>query len=80
MKESIHPQYHELEVSCTCKNKFTTRSTYKKSAQLKLEMCGQCHPFYTGKQKTVDPDRRIDKFYGKYGKTKDKQNESKDVA
>ena len=67
-QESIHPHYPEIKVSCTCGNTFTTRSTYKKSAELKLEICGSCHPFYTGKQKTIDTDRRIDKFYGKYGK------------
>ncbi|NBW56468.1 50S ribosomal protein L31 [bacterium] len=68
MKKSIHPHYPDLNVSCTCGNKFTTRSTYKKAAELKLEICGECHPFYTGKQKTVDTDRRIDKFFNKYGK------------
>jgi large subunit ribosomal protein L31 len=70
MAEFNSAHYQDLKVSCTCGNKFVTRSTYKKSTELKLEICGECHPFYTGKQKTVDTDRRIDKFYGKYGKTK----------
>jgi large subunit ribosomal protein L31 len=70
MKEAIHPQYHELPVVCTCGTSFTTGSTYKKNTVLKLEICGYCHPFYTGKQKTVDTDRRIDKFYSRYASNK----------
>lgn len=69
MKSAIHPEYNVIKVSCTCGNKFETRSTYKKNnKELRLEICGECHPFYSGKQKTVDTDRRIDSFFKKYDK------------
>lgn len=65
MKADIHPKYGEIEVSCACGNKFTTRSTVIKP--LNLEVCSACHPFYTGKQKLVDTAGRVDKFRQKYG-------------
>ena len=65
MKKGIHPKYEEVEVSCTCGNSFTTRSTKK---DLKVEICSNCHPFYTGKQKFIDTAGRIEKFQRKYGK------------
>ena len=69
MKADIHPQYNTIKVTCTCGNTFETRSTYKKNKELRLEICGACHPFYSGKQKTVDTDRRIDSFFKKYDKS-----------
>ncbi len=69
MKKDIHPVYKEINVSCTCGNTFKTRSSYTKAAQLKIEICSKCHPFFTGKQKIVDTERRIDKFYSRYGTT-----------
>lgn len=66
MKADIHPKYEEIEVSCTCGNTFTTRSTLGEA--LKLEVCSACHPFYTGKQKIVDSAGRVEKFRKKYGK------------
>lgn len=67
VKQDIHPNYPVVKVTCTCGNTFETKSTYRKSHELKLEVCGECHPFYTGKQKIVDSARRIDRFYNKYG-------------
>jgi large subunit ribosomal protein L31 len=67
MSKDIHPKYHEITVSCSCGNKFTTRSTMDKK-ELQLEICSQCHPFYTGKQKLVDTAGRVDKFNRKYRK------------
>ena len=64
MKKDIHPKYQECEVSCVCGNKFTTRSTV---GEIKLEICSQCHPFFTGKQKLLDSAGRVDKFNKKYG-------------
>ncbi len=64
MKEGIHPEYIETAVSCACGNKFTTRSTRK---QISVDLCSQCHPFYTGKQKFVDAAGRVEKFQKKYG-------------
>ena len=64
MKEGIHPNYNEVEVKCACGNTFTTRST---KDEIRLEICSECHPFFTGNQKTVDKGGRADKFKQKYG-------------
>jgi len=64
MKPDIHPEYQEVEVRCACGNTFMTRST---KSELRLEICSVCHPFYTGKQKYVDTEGRIEKFKKKYG-------------
>ncbi len=69
MKSSIHPTYYsDSQVTCACGNKFTTGSTLKK---IEVEVCSQCHPFFTGQQKFVDIKGRIDKF---------KEKEAKGVA
>jgi len=65
MKAEIHPEYHDLKVTCSCGNEFATRSTLKD--ELHIEVCSACHPFYTGKQKIVDTAGRVDKFRRKYG-------------
>ena len=65
MKEGIHPKYAEVQVTCSCGNQFSTRSTVTKP--LHIEVCAQCHPFYTGKQKVMDTAGRIDKFRQRYG-------------
>ena len=67
MKADIHPQYVETEVSCTCGNTFTTRSTATNGV-IHVEVCSACHPFYTGKQKIMDVGGRVDKFERRYGK------------
>ncbi|MFM7396436.1 MAG: 50S ribosomal protein L31 [Gammaproteobacteria bacterium] len=64
MKSSIHPEYTEIKVSCSCGNTFQTRSTL--GQDLSLEVCSNCHPFYTGKQKILDTAGRVDKFRKKY--------------
>ncbi len=65
MKATIHPDYHEITVTCSCGNSFKTRSSMAKNA-LNIEVCSECHPFYTGTQKIVDTAGRIDKFRQKY--------------
>jgi large subunit ribosomal protein L31 len=65
MKEAIHPKYTEITVTCTCGNSFKTRSTLGEN--LEVEVCSNCHPFYTGKQKIVDSGGRVDRFRKKYG-------------
>jgi len=65
MKKAIHPQYSEIQVSCSCGNVFATRSTVNKP--LHVEVCAACHPFYTGKQKIVDTAGRVEKFRQRYG-------------
>jgi large subunit ribosomal protein L31 len=76
MKTDIHPKYKELHVTCACGNKFVTQSTMHKD--LFLEVCDQCHPFYTGKQKIVDTAGRVDRFKQRYGqKGQDAANKDK---
>lgn len=60
MKADIHPQYEEIEATCSCGNVIKTRSTLCKG--IHLDVCSECHPFYTGKQKVVDTGGRIDRF------------------
>ena len=59
MKTEIHPDYVECKVHCSCGNEFTTRSTVP---SLRVELCSECHPFYTGKQKLVDTGGRVERF------------------
>ena len=66
MKQGIHPQYHEITVSCACGETFKTHSTRKDD--LHVEICSACHPFFTGKQKLVDTAGRVDRFNRRYGK------------
>jgi large subunit ribosomal protein L31 len=66
MKADVHPEYMECLVHCGCGNEFTTRATVK---ELRVEICGSCHPFYTGKQKFVDAAGRVDRFMKKFGKS-----------
>ena len=67
MKPDIHPDYQETQVVCSCGNSFTTRSTATNGV-IHAEVCAQCHPFYTGKQKIMDVGGRVDKFEKRYGK------------
>ena len=64
MKEGIHPQYQQAQVSCACGNTFETRST---KPVINVEICSACHPFFTGKQKFVDSEGRVERFQRKYG-------------
>ena len=66
MKAEIHPAYVETQVTCTCGNSFTTRST-KKDGAISTEVCSECHPFYTGKQKILDTGGRVARFQARYG-------------
>jgi len=65
MKKDIHPNYVEATVHCSCGNTFTTRST---KPELHVELCSQCHPFYTGKQKLVDSGGRVERFQRRIAK------------
>ena len=67
MKADIHPKYELATVSCSCGNTFTTRST---KGEMRVELCSECHPFYTGKQKLVDTGGRIDRFERRDGRRK----------
>jgi len=63
MKADIHPEYNVVTATCACGNNFQTRSTRK---EISVDVCGACHPFYTGKQRLVDTAGRIDRFRRKY--------------
>jgi large subunit ribosomal protein L31 len=64
VKENIHPKYEEVAVHCACGATWKTRSTKK---DLHLEICSQCHPFFTGRQKLIDTEGRVERFNKKYG-------------
>jgi len=66
MKQGIHPNYDTITVHCACGNQFQTRSTRK--GDLNIEICSECHPFFTGKQKLIDTAGRVDRFNKRYGK------------
>jgi len=68
MKSGIHPKYETATVSCACGSTFETRST---AGNIKVEICSSCHPFFTGKQKIVDTEGRVEKFLSRYGMKKD---------
>jgi large subunit ribosomal protein L31 len=70
MKTDIHPNYVTAQVHCSCGNTFETRST---SPDLHVELCNECHPFYTGKQKLVDTGGRVERFERRYGRRKGKK-------
>lgn len=63
MKQAIHPEYHKAKVTCACGNEFETGSVKK---NLRVEICSECHPFYTGRQKFADAGGRVDRFKKKY--------------
>ncbi|MBQ4813401.1 50S ribosomal protein L31 [Pseudoalteromonas luteoviolacea] len=65
MKEGIHPKYETISATCSCGNKFETRSTLCKD--IHLDVCSSCHPFYTGKQKILDTGGRVDRFNKRFG-------------
>ncbi|KEI35193.1 LSU ribosomal protein L31p [Francisella sp. W12-1067] len=69
MKQEIHPKYTEVKVTCSCGNSFTTRSTIAKEA-MNIDICSECHPFYTGKQRVVDTAGRVDRFNKRFGALK----------
>jgi large subunit ribosomal protein L31 len=64
MKTDIHPEYVDATVHCSCGNTFQTRST---KPELRVELCNECHPFFTGKQKLVDTGGRVERFQRRYG-------------
>ena len=74
MKKGIHPKYEASKVVCNCGNVIETRATM---ASIKIEICSNCHPFYTGKQKLVDSAGRIDRFQKRYAHLKKKPAENK---
>ena len=65
MKAGIHPAYEEVNVICACGNTFRTRSTHK--GDIRVEICSNCHPFFTGRQKLIDTEGRVERFTKKFG-------------
>jgi len=76
MKQDIHPEYVVATVHCSCGNTFQTRST---RSELRVEICSNCHPFYTGKQKLVDTGGRVERFQRRYAKQQQEQAEAAKV-
>ncbi len=72
MKAGIHPDYHTVKVTCACGDSFETRSTHK--GDIHIEICSDCHPFFTGKQKFIDTAGRVERFRRKQAKTQALQN------
>ena len=68
MQTDIHPKYGPITVHCSCGNTFVTSSTRK--GELTVELCNECHPFFTGKQKLVDTGGRVERFNKRYGERK----------
>jgi large subunit ribosomal protein L31 len=64
MRSGIHPELHDADIACACGNVITTRST---AGSYKIDICNACHPFYTGKQKLIDAEGRVQRFKRKYG-------------
>ncbi len=73
MKAGIHPAYNEVKVTCACGTTFQTRSTHK--GDIRLEICSSCHPFFTGRQKLIDTEGRVDKFQKKYQRARELQEQ-----
>jgi large subunit ribosomal protein L31 len=73
MKTDIHPEYVEATVRCTCGNTFTTRSTQR---EINVEICSNCHPFYTGRQKLVDTGGRVERFNRRFRGAKSSSRQS----
>ncbi len=69
MKAGIHPAYNEVNVICACGHTFKTRSTHK--GDLRVEICSNCHPFFTGRQKLIDTEGRVDRFQKKLQRSAD---------
>jgi large subunit ribosomal protein L31 len=69
MKAGIHPNYHEVTIHCACGHAFKTRSTFKGDL-VRVEICSNCHPFFTGKQKLIDTAGRVERFQRKYADAK----------
>ena len=78
MKASIHPEYQEITVTCSCGNSFKTRSTV--GHDLSLDVCSNCHPFYTGRQKLVDTGGRVERFQRRVAKARVRQAQSAAAA
>ena len=77
MKAEIHPEYIEVNVTCVCGSVFKTRSTMSKD--FTVEICSECHPFYTGKQKLVDTAGRVERFRKKYGLPDDESEDTEET-
>lgn len=73
MKADVHPTYGTARVSCSCGNTFVTSST---KSELHVELCSECHPFYTGKQKLVDTGGRVERFERRYGRRAGRKGQS----
>jgi len=72
MKRDIHPKYMPARVTCACGNSFVTRAT---KPEIRVDICSNCHPFYTGRQKLVDTERRVERFQQRYARYREREKE-----
>jgi large subunit ribosomal protein L31 len=77
MRQGIHPDYVDAVVHCSCGNEFQTRAT---KPEIRVELCSQCHPFFTGRQKLVDTGGRVDRFQRRLQKTEERKGAAKKKA
>jgi large subunit ribosomal protein L31 len=77
MKAGIHPAYEQVKVTCACGHSFVTRSAHK--GDIRVEICSNCHPFFTGKQKLIDTEGRVDRFTKKYAKVRAEQSAAREA-
>lgn len=73
MKEGIHPKYTKCRVACACGNTFETRAT---KPEIRVEICSNCHPFYTGQQKIVDTEGRVERFHQRYARFNEERKQA----
>ena len=77
MKKGIHPKYMPAKVTCACSNSFVTQATVP---EIRVETCAQCHPFYTGRQRIIDTEGRVERFRQRYQKFDDQQTDKEKGA
>ncbi len=78
MKTDIHPEYHEIDITCSCGNRFKTNSTLKEES-LHIDVCSNCHPFYTGKQRLVDTAGMVERYRRRYSLSRPAEPEAEEA-
>jgi large subunit ribosomal protein L31 len=77
MKRDIHPKYVSAQVTCACGNSFVTRAT---KPEIRVDICSNCHPFFTGRQKLVDTERRVERFQQRYERYRQREKERQEKS
>jgi large subunit ribosomal protein L31 len=77
MKRDIHPKYVSAQVTCACGNSFVTRAT---KPEIRVDICSNCHPFFTGRQKLIDTERRVERFQQRYERYRQREKERQEKS